>query len=174
MGMKTQSLIGTQVVVTVEKTRPANTTAYTDEDVFSESASAGTSWVFDAVVPTPGGSGVITKAQLQFDDTGVVPVCTVYLFNVLPTGNLNDNVGNTNPVYASESDNYVGRLDFAATQDLGGASEDQLVPNSAGMPLPFITVAGADELYGVLVIRSAAHTPSSEAKARVTLTFQVD
>jgi hypothetical protein len=171
---KTQTVIGAQKEVSVEKTRPSNTTAYSDEDVVSEDGSSGTAWTFDAVVLTNGGSGRITKAAIQCDDTNIVPVMTMYLTNVTPTGVLNDNAGNTNPVYASESDNYQGRLDWAALGDLGGASEAVLTAADTKLPLPFVCASDDDALYGALVIRSAAHTPTSGAKWRVTLTVEGD
>ena len=172
--IKSQSVIRKTIEVSVEKTRPSNTTAYSDEDVFSESAGSGTAWTFDAVVPDGGAGGQIVKAMVACDDTNIVPVMTMYLTNVTPTGVLNDNVGNTNPVYATESDNYQGRLDWPAMQDLGGMSESVLTSADTKLPVHFTTAAGDDALYGVLVVRSAAHTPTSAAKIRVTLTIEPD
>ena len=172
--LKSQSVLRKTIEVSVEKTRPSNTTAYTDEDVFSESAGAGTTWTFDAVVPDEGAGGQIVKAMVACDDTNIVPVLTMYLTNVTPLGVLNDNAGNTNPVYATEVDNYQGRLDWAAMQDLGGMSESVLTAADTKLPLHFTTTSGDDALYGVLVIRSAAHTPSSAAKMTVTLTIEPD
>ena len=172
--IKSQSVIRKTIEVSVEKTRPSNTTAYSDEDVFSESAGSGTAWTFDAVVPDGGAGGQIVKAMVACDDTNIVPVMTMYLTNVTPTGVLNDNVFNTNHVYATESDNYQGRLDWPAMQDLGGMSESVLTSADTKLPLHFTTAAGDDALYGVLVVRSAAHTPTSAAKIRVTLTIEPD
>ena len=135
--MKSQSVLRKTIEVSVEKTRPSNTTAYTDEDVFSEAASGGTAWTFDGVVPQAGAGGKIVKAMIACDDTNIVPVCSMYLTNVTPTGNLNDNA-------------------------------------DTKLPLLFVTAAGDDALYGVLVIRSAAHTPTSAAKITVTLTIEPD
>ena len=172
--IKSQSVIRKTIEVSVEKTRTSNTTAYSDEDVFSESAGSGTAWPVDAVVPDGGAGGQIVKAMVACDDTNIVPVMTMYLTNVTPTGVLNDNVGNTNPVSATESDNYQGRLDWPAMQDLGGMSESVLTSADTKLPLHFTTAAGDDALYGVLVVRSAAHTPTSAAKIRVTLTIEPD
>ena len=172
--IKSQSVLRKTFEISVEKTRPSNTTAYTDEDVFSESAGSGTAWTFDAVVPEPGAGGKIVKAMVACDDTNIVPVLSMYLTNVTPLGVLNDNVGNTNPVYGTESDNYQGRLDWAAMEDLGGMSEAVLTSADTKLPLHFVTASGDDALYGVLVIRSAAHTPTSAAKIRVTLTVEPD
>ena len=172
--LKSQSVLQKTIEISVEKTRPSNTTAYTNEDVFSENASSGTAWTFDAVVPDPGAGGRIVKAMVACDDTAIVPVLSMYLTNVTPLGVLNDNLGNTNPVYATEVDNYQGRLDWPAMQDLGGMSEAVLSSADTKLPLHFTTASGDDALYGVLVIRSAAHTPSSGAKITVTLTIEPD
>lgn len=174
MAVKTQSVIGASKEVSVEKTRPANTTAYTDEDVISEDGSSGTAWTFSNIVPQGGGGGKIVKAVVLCDDTNIVPVLSMYLTNVTPLGVLNDNVGNTNPVYATEADNYQGRLDWAAMQDLGGASDAVLSSADTKLPLPFVCASGDTSLYGVLVVRSAAHTPTSGAKFTVTLTVVPD
>jgi hypothetical protein len=112
--------------------------------------------------------------MIACDDTNIVPVCSMYLTNVTPTGNLNDNAANDNPVYATEVDNYQGRLDWAAMQDLGGMSESVITSADTKLPLHFVTASGDDALYGVLVIRSAAHTPTSGAKITVTLTIEPD
>ena len=172
--MKSQSVLRKTIEVSVEKTRLSNTTAYTDEDVISEHGSTGTAWTFDAVVPDAGAGGQIVKAMVACDDTNIVPVLTMYLTNVTPLGVLNDNVGNTNPVYATEVDNYQGRLDWPAMHDLGGMSDAVLSTADTKLPLHFTTVAGDDALYGVLVVRSAAHTPTSAAKITVTLTIEPD
>ena len=134
--LKTFSIIGATKEVSVEKTRPSDTTAYAAEDVISESTSAGTTWKFADVVYSDGAGGVIVKAVVQCDDTDITPKVTLYLTNVTPTGELDDNKANTNPVYATESDNYQGRLDFPALDDLGGPSEAELVPGDPGMPKP--------------------------------------
>ena len=174
MTMKTKSLIGATAEVSVEKTRPADTTLYTNEDVISESTSAGTTWNFADVVPDNGGGGRIVKAVVLCDDTNITPTVTMYLTNVTPTGNLDDNAANTNPVYATEGDNYQGRLDWAALDDLGGASEAVLSVADLKLPLSFVCAADDTDLYGVLVIRTGAHTPTSGAKWRVTLTVEPD
>lgn len=174
MAIKSQGLINATIEVSVEKTRPSNTTAYTNEDVISEDGSSGTTWTFSNVVPEAGGGGKIVKAIVQCDDTNITPVLTMYLTNVTPLGVLNDNSGNTNPVYATEGDNYQGRLDWIALADLGGPSEAQIVAADLKLPLPFVCVAGDTSLYGVLVVRSGAHTPTSGAKFRVTLTIMPD
>ena len=171
MGIKTQSVIGQKKLVTVTKTRPSNTTAYTAEDVVSESASAGTSWVFDAVVPQNGGSGTIVGAILQDDDTGHTQIMKLYLYNVVPTSVLNDNLAHTGPL-AADADNFVGMVTFPALVDEGGFSHARAQWGAASaIPLPFVTDAD-DAIYGVLT--TAGYTPTSAEVFRITLIVDTD
>jgi len=171
--MKTVSTIGQKIRVTVTKTRPANTTAYGAEDVVSESAGSGTAWNFDAVVHTPGSGGTIVGAVLVDDDTGRTQAMTLYLFDITPTGNLNDNAANTNPV-ADDTDNYLGRIEFPALSDNGGLSDTRASHGIAnGLPLPIKTVAGDDAIYGVLVTEGT-YTPTSGEIYLVSLIVDQD
>ena len=160
MIMKTRNVLGQKTRITVTKTRPANTTAYGAEDVVSENASSGTAWTFDAIVHSAGGSGTITGAVLVDDDTGRTQAMTLYLFDITPTGNLNDNLANTNPV-AADTDNYLGRIEFPALSDNGGLSDTRASHGIAnGLPLAVKAASGDDAIYGVLVTEGA-FTPSS-------------
>ena len=124
---------------------------YAAEDVLSESVSAGTAWIFVGC----GGSGYITKALLNLKTTNLTPRLTLYLFNKLPTSNLNDNVANTAPINA-DKDNYIGRIDFPAMEDLGGISSSVATPSTYGnIPLAFRTNSPSDTLWGILVTRDA-------------------
>ena len=173
MVMKSKSVIGQKTLVSTTKTRPANTTAYTADDVVSEDASTGTTWTFSAAVPTNGGSGTIVGAVLLDDENGVTQVMTLHLFNTTPTGVLNDNVANTSPV-AADADNYLGRIDFPALTDHGsGFSVARAQWGGAeGLPLPFVCAAGDAALYGVLV--TAGYTPTSGEIFRVNLIIDRD
>lgn len=53
---------------------------YAANDVMSESATAGTEWIFSDVVKRNGCSGEITKAQAICETTGLTPRLTLYLF----------------------------------------------------------------------------------------------
>jgi len=173
MIMKTRNAIGQKVRVTVTKTRPANTTAYGAEDVVSESDSAGAVWNFDAIVHTPGAGGTIVAAVLVDDDTGRTQAMTLYLFDIAPTGNLNDNAANTSPV-AADVDNYLGRIEFPALSDNGGLSDTRASFGIAnGLPLTVKTTSGDDAIYGVLVTEGA-FTPSSGEIFSVSLIMEQD
>lgn len=158
-----------QQIIRVEKTRPANTTAYAANDVISEDATAdtGTAWTF----AHPGNSGLITRATVVKDAGSDTPALTLFLFRGTPTGELDDNAANTNPVYADIAD-YIGHIDFDAMESLGASTSWVLAtPGTGGnLPLPFV-IDDEDNLYGVLVTRDA-WTPGSGEK--ITITLQVE
>ncbi len=145
---------GTQVTISVTKAVAAAGN-YDAEDVISEHATTGTSWLFAAIARANGASGLIIKAQLICETTALTPRCTLFLFTAAPTSMLNDNVANTALLHADLA-NYVGKIDFPAMEDLGGDSEAVATPSTTGnLPLSFTCAAGADDLYGVLVTRDA-------------------
>lgn len=133
---------------------------YAAEDVLSESASAGTAWIFRGM----GGSGYIVKAQVICETTGQTHRLTLYLFDTLPTSQLYDNIANTAVLHA-DKDNYIGRIDFPAMEDLGGDSEAIATPSTVGnLPLEFRTKGEVQALYGILVARDAftGETPTDD------------
>ena len=122
---------------------------YAAEDVLSGNATAGTPYRFKDV----GKSGVIEKAIAFCSVTALAPRLTLYLFNRLPTGVLNDNVANTNPT-VTDHPAYEGKIDFLAMEDLGGGSESVVSMGTYGnLPLPYYSPDGV--LYGVAVTRDA-------------------
>lgn len=124
---------------------------YDAEDVLSESATVGTTWIFLRC----GGSGYITKALAICEITALTPRLTLFLFNKLPTSALNDAVANTALLHA-DLDNYIGKIDFSALEDLGGDSASEASPSTSGnLPLAFRTTDSTDTLWGILVTRDA-------------------
>lgn len=147
------------VSVSVTKALDSSDGAYTAEDVLSESKSAGTVWTFSTIAKVNGGTGYIVKAQAISETNNVTPRLTLYLFNATPTGAaVNDNVANTSVLHANISQ-YVGRIDFPAMEDLGGAGTDSTsiaTPSTSGnLPLAFQCATAADDLIGILVTRDA-------------------
>lgn len=159
--------------VTVEKTRPADTTAYSAEDVVSESDTngEGTAWAF-SIPFGKRSAGYITKAIIQTKKASVTASFTLFLFNVTPTSELDDNAANTAPDYEDLA-GYQGRIDFPGMEDLGGDSSwSQATPSTAGqLPLMFQCAAADDRLFGILVTRDA-FTPSSDQEFAIKLGFQ--
>jgi hypothetical protein len=152
----------------------AAASAYDAEDVLSESASngVGTDWDFAAVAKVNGGSGYIVKAQAISETTAVVPRLTLFLFNAVPTFELDDHAANTALLHADLA-NYVGKIDFPAMSDLGtGDSEAVASPSTTGnLPLAFNCATAADDLYGIVVTRDAF---TQTAGADLTITLVVE
>lgn len=148
---------GVQKTVSTTKVLAA-ASAYHAEDVLSESASngVGTAYTFSAVARGDGASGYITRASVISETTNVTPRLTLFLFTATPTCELDDHAANTALKHADLA-NYIGKIDFPATEDLGtGDSEAVATPSTYGnLPLPFTCPVSADDLYGVLVTRDA-------------------
>ena len=131
--------------------------AYSAEDVVSESATntVGTSWTFSAITRGNNLGGYIVKAQVISETTNITPRLTLYLFNVVPTSELDDNAANTALLHADLA-KYVGKIDFPAMEDLGGDSSALATPSTYGnLPLAFKCTTNADDLFGILVTRDA-------------------
>lgn len=142
--------------------------SYAAEDVLSESASAGTAWIFRGM----GGSGYIVKAQVICETTAQTPRLTLYLFDTLPTSNLYDNIANTALLHADLA-NYLGKIDFPAMEDLGGDSEAVASPSTYGnLPLAFATKGEAQALYGILVTRDAIAGETDGDDYTIVLTME--
>lgn len=166
---------GRTASVTVEKTRPSDTTAYAAEDVISESATNGVGTAFVFAMPGgKGASGYIVEARAQTKKASVTAAMTLFLFNALPTSELDDNAANTAPDYEDIA-GYQGRIDFPGMEDLGGDSSwSQATPSTSGqLPLRFKCAGTDDRLWGILVTRDA-FTPDSAQKVSVTLEIERD
>lgn len=146
---------------------------YAAEDVLSESASAGTAWSW-AATKLKGGFGYISKAQVICEVTGLTPALTLYLFKDTPTCNLNDNVANTALLHA-DLDNYIGKIDFPAMEDLGtGDSETLATPGTYGnLPLSFVCALDDTTIYGVLVTHGAITDETADMEISINLTFEL-
>ena len=141
---------------------------YDAEDVLSESASAGTPWVF----PQMAGSGYIVKAQAISETTDQAHRLTLYLFDTLPTSNLNDRVANTALLHA-DLNNYIGKIDFPAMEDLGGDSETIVTPSTVGnVPLAYATKSPEDTIWGILVAPDAFTDEVAADEYTIILTIE--
>ncbi len=160
-----------QQLVTVSVTKAlAAAGDYGIEDVLSESAGAGTAWTFADVTKIKGGFGYITKVHAICETTGLTPRLTLYLFKATPTCVLNDNVANTALLHA-DLDNYIGKIDLPAMEDLGtGDSEAVATPSTAGnLPLAFQCATATDDLFAIVVTRDAfTNTATNDLIIRLT------
>ena len=161
-------------LITVTTTKALESAvAYSIGDVLSETDTddAGTDWDFDAVGKVNGGTGYISKAQAICETTAVTPRLTLFLFNVAPTCELDDNAANTALLHADLA-NYIGKIDFPAMEDLGtGDSESVASPSTFGnLPLAFNCASADDALYGVAVTRDAfTNTATNDLTFKLTV-----
>jgi len=163
-----------QQLVTVSVTKAlAAAGDYNAEDVLSESAASGTAWTFSNVTKLKGGFGYITKAQAICETTNLTPRLTLYLFNAIPTSNLNDNIANTALLHA-DLDNYLGKIDFSGMEDLGGDSETIATLGTYGnLPLAIETALNSTTIYGILVTKDAITGESAGDDMTIRLTMEL-
>lgn len=92
---------GQVTVKGANKTRPADTTAYTAGDVISESTSAGTGFTVSNVVPISAGGGWFTRIVVRCSKISITPRIRVHIFDSTPANTVfNDNAPATT-VYAA-------------------------------------------------------------------------
>ena len=139
---------------TVQTSKTMLATAKTTDEVISEATSSATDWDFDF-----GGTGYITKAWLA-NSADITPRLRLYLFTRPPTGELDDEDANTNPVTA-DLPFFVGTIDFPAMSQQGTGDAFALAtPSTTGnLPLEF----DSPIIYGVLVQRDATTTFTATA-----------
>ncbi|KKN03076.1 hypothetical protein LCGC14_1111320 [marine sediment metagenome] len=139
---------------TVKTSQTMLATAKTTDEVIAHHTSSGVDWDFDF-----GGTGYITKAWLA-NSADITPRLRLYLFSRPPTGMLNDEGANTNPVTA-DLPYFLGVIDFPAMSQQGTGDAFALAtPNTTGyLPLEF----DAPTIYGVLVQRDATATFTNTA-----------
>lgn len=131
---------------------------YAVGDVISEQVTngAGTAWTFAEVARVNGGYGYITGAVAISQTPNITPSFALLIFNATPTGELDDNAGNTSPVDADLA-KFVGAIEFPSMNPVGTSSNSWAIasPSTTGnLPLPFKCAAAADDLLGILVTRS--------------------
>ncbi len=149
----------------------ASATAYTAEDVLSESASAGTVWTFTDIARQAGAGGYISKVHAICETTAVTPRLVLFLFTAAPTCAVNDHAANTALLHADLA-NYVGKVDLPAMEDIGtGDSEAVATPSTTGsLPLSFTCASTSRNLIGVLATRDAfTNTATNDMVIRVSV-----
>ena len=160
------------VLKTVSVTKVLVGGACSAKDVLSEHITTGTSWLFAAIARENGGKGYIVKALAICETASITPRLILFLFNAVPTCNLNDNVANTALLHADLA-KFIGWIEFPAMEStpVNGDSKSVAVPGSPGMPLAFECAAGADDIYGVLVAVDAV-TPGAADDMTIQLTAE--
>ena len=147
---------------TVIKTKLMLATAKEAGDVVSESVTIAVPWYFYF-----GGTGYITKAIVAHD-AAITPRLVLLLFDHPPTGELNDDVANTNPLTA-DAPFFVGAINCSAMTYIGTGDAYSVntsnTPNS-NLRLSFNSIA----LYGVLITLDNVTTVAED----LTITLEAD
>jgi len=138
---------------------------YDDEDVLSESASAGTAWNFDEISSLDGGVVYLEKAVITIETTDIIAALTLHLFNITPTGETNDRVANDNP-NAADKEEYQGAIEWPAMDNNGGISTAVVVFDP---PMPLGLAKGDDSIFGVLVTNTAFTNEAAAMKCLIKL-----
>lgn len=164
-------------VVSVELTRPADTTAYAAKDVISDSTSSPSVLTFANFARVNEGSGMIIRARLMTHQKTNTASYRLHLFHTAPPA-INDNSPYT-LLYANAA-NRIGAVDFGAmaTEDATNSTAAASMRPSAdgGYPTPnlwFQATSGSRAIYGILETLSA-FTPASGQKFTVELAAYLD
>lgn len=153
------AFIGKGFTSKVTITRPANTTAYTANDVL------GGAITFSAPGPSNGGDIIVTSVELEADITGVPAGMTtfaLYLYSVTPPSALADNAAFDLP--SGDRASFLGKLAVGTLVDEGST----LYVRTDNIFAQFkLGTSGA--LFGYLVT-AAGFTPAANSEVyRLTL-----
>jgi hypothetical protein len=144
------------VIASAAYTRPANTTAYADDDAVSNSTTAPAVLNFANVVRENGGHGIIRRAQMVDSVLGTLPTgFFLYLFSDSPTAT-NDNAA----LSVADADllDCVGVVNLLATSAYSATAGAIYVADN--LYIPFQAETDDRDLYG-LVQMNGTYTPAS-------------
>ena len=153
-------LMGKALTINSSLTRPANTTAYTANQVISASTTVGTYQTFANAARVAAGSGMIVGVNLLDEVNATTPLAPVlFLFNAAPASALNDGAALT----LSNADGIllIAAIPLVSSYLLNASAS----PNGArlytaqGLNIAYKLASGTS-LYGVLMA-NAAYTPVS-------------
>lgn len=153
--------------VTVELTRPSDTTAYTIGDVVSNSTSATVLLVFTNVARVNAGTGYIVAAILNTDKKSITPRLRVHLYNASNPTVSNDNAAHRE-LYA-DIGKKITHFDMPAMvtpADTTNSTLSRTVENN--IRIPYVCAAASRTLY-ILLEAMDAFTPASAEKFSLTL-----
>lgn len=147
--------------------RPADTNAYAALDAVANSttASAVTILTFASMGARPGGSGFITKAKLQTDQSTCVARFRLHLFNSATPTIPADNAAFTHKF--ADASLYLGCIDFDACRTEGAGSDGAYSLNTT-IRLHFTCGAALTSLFGLLETIDV-FTPASGQNFRIAL-----
>ena len=157
---------GRKKVVTVEFTRPADTTAYAAKDVVCTTIAALLTFDLARVV---GGSGTLTKLRLWTDQSTNVAIYRLHFYHTAPTA-IADNAPFT-LLWANRA-KRSGFIDVGpcATE---GTGSDAANAQNADVRLPFVCAAADRNLYAI-VETLTAFTPASAQQYFLAVTADLD
>lgn len=152
----------------VSFTRPANTTAYTADDLVANHGTAGSVVVpHVAAARFPGGNGAIKGVQVtKSDPTLTNAAFRVHFFTAAPTVTNGDN-GAFAPTNG-HAKGYLGHVDVTLDEAIGDAGMGR-----AAADLQFDTVAPNADLY-MLLEAKGAYTPASAEVFTIELELERD
>lgn len=163
--------------VTVEFTRPSDTTGYSAGDLISTSTTAPVLMTFAAFCNgNVGGGGYIVGARLTTDKKSITPQIRVHLFKastqtVAHTG-AGDNAA-MKQLYTEES-NYIGSFDFAAMTTPADATNSTISrAQKLDLRIPFSSISSGQAIYAALESIDT-FTPASGQKFSLTLMGEID
>lgn len=140
---------------------------YADNDILSNSASAGVAWVFADMAASDGGAGEIVGAILTCSVAAVAATFRLWLFNANPAASsLNDNAAFS--IHADDQSKLIQTVDFATTASLGGVGGSI----TAALSKPYRCDAADTDLYGILQATDAI--TNETAAMIVTVALQVN
>lgn len=148
--------------VPVSKTRPADTSAYTANDIVGNATGSTAAWTFPAIAPGAG-EIYITSAALEVDLAAVPSGMTsfvLYLYNITPPSALGDNAAFDLP--SGDRASFIGSVDLGTPVDLGST----LYVRTDNLNIP-VSALGTS-IFGYLVT-VGAYTPASETVYKITL-----
>jgi len=141
------------VTLSVDVTRPANTTPYTAEDAFSDSGPTAGGFTITGAARVSGGSGVIRDAVFVMSTNASVAFSgEIWIFDSVVTNPAD------NAVFAisdAEAKTLVGIIPFST----GRSGSNNAVAHVSGIDLHFTTVGSANLRFLVKVTNG--YTPAS-------------
>lgn len=161
------SAVRARQIVSQTITRPADTTAYADNDLVANSTTAGsvTPFVFTDVVRALGYKAKIVRAGIRLSGTAVTNgTFRLHLFKSSPTVGAGDNSA---MAVATGNDNYIGYIEIVLGMTGSGAGGVRGWNVTKVTDLNFIS-GTSKNLYGLLQAK-AAYTPASGETIAVVL-----